>query len=481
MMAISGNASDATAHISAAATGFGTDETWLGLVIDRAIGVPADGNYVCATGLLRAGGDNSAAYAITNGVVSQGWMCSGAVVIPSNVTSFGSMAFYMSSITSITIPASVTSIGDSAFRFTSLTSITIPATVTTIGDYAFAGAPTLASIAVDSANQSFSSIDGALFNKSATTLIQYPAGNSSASYTIPVSVTSIGKNAFQNATALTSITIGANTTSIGIDAFRGANSLASVTIPAALTSIGTRAFYDARTLKDVNFLGNAPTSIGADAFGYIGSDAKAHIRVNASGFGAPSSTWNGLLVQADLYEVTYSAGSGSVVSSALFLSGDLIQTAPVSTRAGYTLSGWSTSANGNVITFPYTVTSDITLHAIWKSTNTTPKSATKSATTSYSAVFSAGSSVVTQTSKTAIKKMVSKSGKDAKFTITGIATKSTGVPDSRVKGLAKARAEKVSAYLVKLGVKKSNITIKVKIVASGITPKTDILAKYVTK
>jgi outer membrane protein OmpA-like peptidoglycan-associated protein len=55
------------------------------------------------------------------------------------------------------------------------------------------------------------------------------------------------------------------------------------------------------------------------------------------------------------------------------------------------------------------------------------------------------------------------------------------VPDSYVKGLAKARAEKVKAYLVKLGVKKSSISVKVKIVASGITPKTEILAKYVTK
>jgi outer membrane protein OmpA-like peptidoglycan-associated protein len=89
-----------------------------------------------------------------------------------------------------------------------------------------------------------------------------------------------------------------------------------------------------------------------------------------------------------------------------------------------------------------------------------------------------GSSVISQTGKTAIKKFVSKSGKDAKYTVTGVATKVAGVSDSRVKGLAKARAEKVKAYLIKLGVKKSNISIKVKIVESGITPKTAILAKY---
>jgi hypothetical protein len=55
------------------------------------------------------------------------------------------------------------------------------------------------------------------------------------------------------------------------------------------------------------------------------------------------------------------------------------------------------------------------------------------------------------------------------------------VPDSHVKALAKVRAEKVKAYLIRLGIKKSNISIKVKILESGITPKTKILAKYLTK
>jgi hypothetical protein len=43
--------------------------------------------------------------------------------------------------------------------------------------------------------------------------------------------------------------------------------------------------------------------------------------------------------------------------------------------------------------------------------------------------------------------------------------------------MAKARAEKIKAYLMKLGVKKSNILTKIKIVNSGVTPKTNILAK----
>ena len=104
----------------------------------------------------------------------------------------------------------------------------------------------------------------------------------------------------------------------------------------------------------------------------------------------------------------------------------------------------------------------------------------KAAISSYAAKFSAGSSAVTNTGKTAIKKIVKKAGKDAKFTVTGVAGKSIGVPDSKVKALAKARAEKIKAYLIKLGVKKSNIIIKIKIIESGITPKTKILAMYLT-
>jgi uncharacterized repeat protein (TIGR02543 family) len=48
------------------------------------------------------------------------------------------------------------------------------------------------------------------------------------------------------------------------------------------------------------------------------------------------------------------------------IEGEAIQAAPVSTRAGYTLTGWSTIPNGTVVTFPYSPTTNITLYALWK-------------------------------------------------------------------------------------------------------------------
>ena len=153
-----------------------------------------------------------------------------SVIINDGVISIGNEAFdECTSLTSITIPNSVTSIGDNAFgNCTSLTSITIPNSVTSIGNNAFIGCKSLTSINVDSNNPNYSSVDGVLFYKDKTTLIQYPIGNTRSEYTIPNSVTSIGNQAFYNCTSLTSVTIGNSVTSIGRLAFAGCDKLVDV-------------------------------------------------------------------------------------------------------------------------------------------------------------------------------------------------------------------------------------------------------------
>ena len=72
------------------------------------------------------------------------------------------------------------------------------------------------------------------------------------SVTIPNSVTSIGEYAFYGCTSLTSITIGNSVTSIGLYAFYGCTSLASITIPNGVTSIGWGAFSDCTSLKNIS-------------------------------------------------------------------------------------------------------------------------------------------------------------------------------------------------------------------------------------
>jgi hypothetical protein len=171
-----------------------------------------------------------------------------SINIPLSVTSIGDSAFHGAfSLPSITIPSSVTSIGASAFQnATSLKSITIPALVTSIGLNAFTNTTSLTAITVDLNNNYYSSdnISGILFNKSKTTLIQYPAGNTRNSYTIPISVTSVGVSAFQNATYLTSLifTTGSLITRIEANAFQDTTSLTSIELPSSVTSIGSNAF-----------------------------------------------------------------------------------------------------------------------------------------------------------------------------------------------------------------------------------------------
>jgi putative transposon-encoded protein len=172
---------------------------------------------------------------------------------------------YNGNAANVTIPAGVTVIADRAFSFNrSLTNITIPSSVTSIGNGAFAGCSRLTSITVDTQNSMYLSIEGILFNKNRTLLIQYPAGKQERSYTIPSSVTSIGNSAFELCIYLTSITIPSSVTSIGNSAFRLCTSL-SVTIPSSVTSIGDYAFEWCTFLTSVT-IPSSVTFIGNGAF-----------------------------------------------------------------------------------------------------------------------------------------------------------------------------------------------------------------------
>ena len=187
-----------------------------------------------------------------------------SITIPNSITSIGERAFeYCSSLTSITIPNSVTSIGEWAFFGCSfLTSITIPNSVTSIGDAAFAYCASLTSINVDTNNPNYCSIDGVLFNKDKTALIQYPISNTRTEYTISNSVTSIGNDAFSYCSSLTSITIPNSVTSIGDLAFYGCSSLTSITIPNSMTSIGNYAFDYCFSLTAITCEATTPPTLG---------------------------------------------------------------------------------------------------------------------------------------------------------------------------------------------------------------------------
>ena len=172
----------------------------------------------------------------------------------------------------VTIPTNingltVTSIGDEEYGVlsASLINVTIPDSVTNIFTGSFLN-DSLTAITVDTNNPAYSSLNGVLFDKSQTTLIQYPIGLR-GSYVIPSSVTSIGELAFYGDFQgnLTSVTIPDSVTNIGGFAFQECIGFANITIPDSVTSIGEAAFDFDQRLTSVT-IPNSVTSIGAAAF-----------------------------------------------------------------------------------------------------------------------------------------------------------------------------------------------------------------------
>jgi hypothetical protein len=228
----------------------------------------------------------SGPYTIPSGVVTVGaYAFSGsrltAVSIPNSVTSIESDAFsYSRALTSVSIPDSVTNIGSSAFAgcesvgsitigngvttigayafqsCTNLAEIMIPRSVTSIGDSAFDRCYKLDNINVVSDNQTFASLDGVLFDKAFTSILDYPDSRR-GTYVIPSSVTSIGKSAFSSS-LLTTVVMPDGLTSIGEQSFIFAERLLSVSIPSSVTGLGWGAFRYCTSLSSVIFFGNAP-------------------------------------------------------------------------------------------------------------------------------------------------------------------------------------------------------------------------------
>lgn len=242
----------------------------------------------------------------------------GAIVIPGTldghtVIGIGDHAFGgCGSLTSATIPSSVTSIGDQAFVWcSSLTSVTIPSSVTSIGVQAFLACSALTGFVVDPGNPSYSSsADGVLFNKTGTVLVEYPGGKSGA-YVIPSGVTSIGNSAFDSCASLASLSMPISVTTIGDWAFFGCTSLASVAIGSGVTSIGAGAFCWCSSLTAACLLGNAPTTMGADAFRNCGTGFTVRYINGTTGWTNPWYTYP--TVPFASY-ITPSAGPGGTIS-----------------------------------------------------------------------------------------------------------------------------------------------------------------------
>jgi hypothetical protein len=255
----------------------------------------ADGAAIAAyTGTLGTAGTSSIVYA-ANAVPNNAFYSAGynltltSVILPSTVNYIGASAFsYCKVLASVSLPSSVTAIGNSAFCYcevlssitfptllnsignfsfgqcTGLTSINIPSSVTSIQDLAFyechgLTSPTITisssltsigtrafagcngSLSVDAGNPNYSSVDGVLFNKIKTSVLQCLTAQT-GSYSIPSTVNTIETYAFYECGNLSEIVIPSTVASINSFAFSDCNGLDSTQIPSTVLSIGYKAF-----------------------------------------------------------------------------------------------------------------------------------------------------------------------------------------------------------------------------------------------
>jgi hypothetical protein len=189
-----------------------------------------------------------------------------ALTIPVGVLTIGTSAFNKcAGVISFTIPDTVASIGDQAFNGCGgLTSVALPASVTNIGSFPFIGCLNLTNIAVAPANPAYTGIEGVLFDKNVTRIIQFPEAKS-GNYSVPNSVKNIGDETFDACYNLTSVIIGNSVTNIGTGGFIGDYGLTNVTIPNSVGSIGQVAFYSCTNLTSLTIPGSV-TNISDFAF-----------------------------------------------------------------------------------------------------------------------------------------------------------------------------------------------------------------------
>jgi len=269
-----------------------------------------------------------------------------SIIIPGSVTSIGDNAFdYCLKLTTISIPNSVNSIGNSAFyRCSNLTSITIPASVDSMANNAFGSCTGLTSITVDSKNPNYCSVEGVLFNKNKTSLIQYPIGNTQTSYSVPNTVSTIGDAAFANASELTSVTFSSSVTTINRLAF--------------FNCIGLTAIY-------ANNSDPGKIKLGIRTFDYVPTTTcKIFVPTGSKTLYAAADQWKAFSIveQENIYSIFANsslAAGGEVAGSGVYSSGASC-TLTATPATGYDFSGWT--ENGAIIssdvsyTFPVSAT-----------------------------------------------------------------------------------------------------------------------------
>lgn len=123
-----------------------------------------------------------------------------AVTLPEGLEEIGDKAFSGCTLPEIALPEGLKRIGYEAFYASGLQgTVMIPASVMNLGTYAFSYCYGVSAFQVAEGNESYCSLDGVLFNRAQTTLLNYPLSAPETVYTPPDSVTLLYCTSFAGA------------------------------------------------------------------------------------------------------------------------------------------------------------------------------------------------------------------------------------------------------------------------------------------
>ncbi|MGM9733441.1 MAG: leucine-rich repeat domain-containing protein [Prevotella sp.] len=160
------------------------------------------------------------------------------VILPQNLKTINSYAFYSSGITEITFPETLETIGYESFEnCDALTSVVLPNSVTSLGNECFYGCNNLREVTLSECLKS----------------IPYYAFSycDIRELTLPSSITTLGSVSFGYNTKLAKINFSENLQIIGSEAFYNCDSLKSVVMPESVRTIYSEAFSGCDKLENL--------------------------------------------------------------------------------------------------------------------------------------------------------------------------------------------------------------------------------------
>ena len=155
---------------------------------------------------------------------------------------------------------------------TAVTKISIPAEIQNkpvlVSGVHFRNCPNLKEITVDPNQNTVTAIDGVLFSKDCSILIEYPCAKKGR-YSLPASVSVISDNAFENVSAMTEITLSEDIQNVGSNAF--ANCTALQIIHGAVPFTYGNVFSGCSALKSLTLAkyGNASGTVELTQFSLV--------------------------------------------------------------------------------------------------------------------------------------------------------------------------------------------------------------------